>query len=198
MRAVSESRITPLWPLIMLLLIGFLAILPTTQIQLRFDISLLQTHEWWRLISAHWVHLGWQHTVLNALGLLLIWYIAPRGLWLYWWVFYILSGLVISLVLLYQKQVANYVGASGVLHGMLLLAAYYSRILPLTRRFVFIGIIVTKVIWEQTPWYSDDRLGQVIGGYVVVDAHLWGVISGLVALFFIELKNLWGFKQKDV
>lgn len=189
MSVTALSKLSPLWPLTMLVLVMALALMPSLEMPLRLESSMVLKDEWWRLVSAHWVHLGWQHSLLNGLGLLLVWYLAPRGKWYYWWSFYIVSALIISTFLLYQGEVRSYVGASGVLHGLLILAAYYSSILSTPRRLLFIGIIIAKLIWEQTPWYSDNGLGNVIGGYVVTQAHLWGGITAGLALCIIELKK---------
>src|ERR1700680_271127 len=40
---------------------------------LRYDRNALLDGQWWRLASAHLVHLGLRHTLLNALGVVLLW-----------------------------------------------------------------------------------------------------------------------------
>lgn len=185
-------KLTPIWPLAMISLVLVLTIIPSAQMLLRLDDNYTLADQWWRLITAHWVHLGWQHSLLNILGLLLVWFLSPRGSWLYWWAFYLCCSLLISGVLLYQTEIRNYVGASGVLHGLLILAAYFSPVLTRLRRYLFIGIIILKLLWEQTPWYSGDGLGSVIGGFVVTDAHFWGGITACLVLCAIEIKKRWG------
>src|ERR687898_192895 len=45
---------------------------------LRYDRSGLEAGEWWRLLTAHFVHLSLKHAVLNMLGLGLMWALFAR------------------------------------------------------------------------------------------------------------------------
>src|SRR5690606_7656082 len=74
----------------------------------------LDQGEWWRLLTAHFVHLGWTHTILNVLGILLCRALAPkcfdRTLWPR------LAALAAGVgVLLWwgSPGVSSYVGLSG-------------------------------------------------------------------------------------
>jgi hypothetical protein len=40
---------------------------------LRYDRSGIAAGGWWRLLTAHIVHLDWHHLLLNELGLVLVW-----------------------------------------------------------------------------------------------------------------------------
>src|SRR5690606_12461439 len=44
---------------------------------LRLDASALAAGQFWRLVTAHLVHLSWPHALLNTGGLLLGWVLAP-------------------------------------------------------------------------------------------------------------------------
>ena len=65
---------------------------------LGYDREALERFQWWRLLTAHLVHLSWQHTLLNCGGLVLLWILFARelspGRWL--WVT-CLSALTIDL-----------------------------------------------------------------------------------------------------
>ena len=37
----------------------------------RFQQDWFQQAEFWRIITAHWIHFNWQHLLLNGLGLVL-------------------------------------------------------------------------------------------------------------------------------
>ncbi len=75
---------------------------------------------WWQLASAQWVHWGWQHALVNVLGmvfvLLLLHGRVPgrvQGVGL-------LGGyLGVAGALAWDSACAHYAGASGALHGML-------------------------------------------------------------------------------
>ena len=75
------------------------------------------------------------------------------------------------------------------LHGLLILAAFYSQWLELWRRVLIILLISVKLLWEQSPWYADTGVGDMIGGYVVVDAHFLGGLAGLLIIFVVFTKN---------
>src|SRR3546814_5112990 len=49
-----------------------------TQAALRFSRQALEQGAWWRLFTAHFIHLGWAHTVLNIAGVLLCCALAPQ------------------------------------------------------------------------------------------------------------------------
>src|ERR1700728_4776478 len=73
--------------------------------------------QWWRLFSAHLVHLSWRHTLLNCAGVAVLWAFfarefAPRR-WL--WILGA-AALFIDLGLWFRYPgVEWYLGASGVL-----------------------------------------------------------------------------------
>ena len=159
---------------------------------LRFDESAIAQGQYWRLITAHFVHLGWIHGLLNVGGLLLVAWVQPKGPFIYWLGFYVMCSGFISLVLFWGHQTPNYVGASGVLHGLLILATFFSQWLEPWRRNLMIGVICLKLLWEQSPFYANPEVEQLIGGYVVVDAHFLGglaAMSILVAVGILRFYN---------
>jgi len=155
------------------------------RLALRYDRGALASGEWWRLVTAHLVHLSFEHAVLNVLGLVLIWALfareyTPRG-WLL-----ILASTVIAIdvgLWLGDSTVQWYVGSSGVLHGVLAAGtlAYLRRRDRLG--WILALFMVGKLLYEQ--WVG--ALPLVTGGAsVVVDAHLYGVLGGLMAALFLR------------
>ena len=110
------------WPLILVILVLILSAVgaPVNHV-LRFDHQAIFIGEYWRLVTAHFVHLGWAHALLNSGGLLLVAWMQPMGSVWRWWAFYLASSLFISIVMLINGEVSTYVGASGVLHGLSLI-----------------------------------------------------------------------------
>ena len=45
---------------------------------LQYDRAALATGEWWRLVTGHLVHLGWDHLALNVAGLIGLWWLYGR------------------------------------------------------------------------------------------------------------------------
>jgi rhomboid family GlyGly-CTERM serine protease len=147
---------------------------------LRYDRAALAAGQWWRLLSAHFVHLDFDHAALNSLGLLLMWALFARdyrpGQWLA-----IVLGSIAAIdagLWLRDSTIAWYVGSSGALHGVM--AA--GTLAHLRRRdldgCILAAFIVLKLLYEQSSGalpFTDSHAG------VIVDAHLFGVLGGLAA-----------------
>lgn len=154
----------------------------------RYQHDWLQSGEYWRVFSAHWVHVNWKHFLLNAAGILLCLSItAPGWSFIRWLLYQIYFALGISVLFtLFNPQLNWYVGYSGVLYGIFLLAA-----VDLYQRDRLIAgllgaAIVIKITLEQT---SDINLttSDMIGSPVIVDAHLYGVILAFLIASVIRV-----------
>lgn len=178
------------WPIVFIAIFMALSLGDdTVRYWLRFDRDAIWDGEIWRVFSGHWVHLGWVHTLLNSAGMLLVAWLLPKGHWKYWLAFWFFASLWTTLGVWLDERTGLYVGASGVLHGLLVLAAWYSRWLDDVRRYLMLIIIAGKLIWEQTTWYDDGQLMDVIGGHVVVNAHLFGGLTAYAVLAAIWIRN---------
>ena len=155
----------------------------------RYQQNLFESAQIWRLFTAHWVHVGWMHLLLNALGLVICVSLTHPGWSPARWLLYTASMAVgISvLLMLFNPEVPDYAGLSGVLFGLYLLAALslYSR-----DRLIAVLIIVAivgKVLMEQFSFY-DFNSGELIGARVIVDAHLYGLSMAIaIALVWAGL-----------
>ncbi len=146
---------------------------------LRYQRDLIAA-EPWRLLTAHWVHLGWSHLLLNAVGLLLVSLLVGDAFRpAVWASLLLLSPLAISLGLfLLDPGLSWYVGFSGVLHSLIVAGA----LAHLGREPQVMGplllLVGGKLLWEQLvgPLPGSE---QGAGGPVVVDAHLYGALVAL-------------------
>jgi rhomboid family GlyGly-CTERM serine protease len=88
---------------------------------LRYDRSAIAAGGWWRLLTAHIVHLDAHHLILNELGLVLMWSLFAQDYDAVEWCVIVLAGaLAISSGLWWlSPRVSWYVGASGVLHSVM-------------------------------------------------------------------------------
>jgi rhomboid family GlyGly-CTERM serine protease len=198
MLAFAQRHSLSIWPLCLAVLISLLVALnPWLKPWLRYDEGAVAHGEIWRLLTAHFVHLGWVHGLLNGAGFILLALIQPAGRAWLWLVFYCASSVLISLYIVVDSMTYYYVGASGVLHGLFIVAAYFSQSLDLWRRYALITLVVAKLFWEQSQYYQDNGLGDAIGGFVYVDAHLVGGLCGLAVVLVLLLKNRLKFPQYD-
>lgn len=148
---------------------------------LRFDRQAIEKGHWWLLLSGNFVHLGNNHLWMNMAGFALIvalvW--TQFNVW-EWLLITLFSSLCVGVGLfLFDHEVNWYVGFSGSLHG-LIIAGSLADLKRYPRSAAALLIMVgAKLAWEQLagPLPGSE---SVAGGSVVVNAHLYGAIAGLV------------------
>jgi rhomboid family GlyGly-CTERM serine protease len=144
---------------------------------LRYDRAALAHGEWWRLLTAHVVHLGLRHALLNALGLALMGALFARDYSPRAWTAVVLGAVagIDAGLWLADSTVEWYVGSSGVLHGVMAAGA-----LARARRGEWDGgllgaLLAVKLAYEH--WVGP--LPFAGSAAVVVDAHVFGVLGAL-------------------
>lgn len=148
---------------------------------LRYDREAIAAGEWWRLLSAHLVHLGPGHAVLNGGVLVLVMILVGRDLpALEWLGVGLLCALAVSLgVWWLVPEVERFVGLSGVLHGLMIAGAIQSWPRQRLVAGTILGYLAIKLTWEAiagpTPGTS-----HAAGGDVLVESHLYGALPGLI------------------
>ncbi len=151
---------------------------------LRYDRAALGHGELWRLLTAHLVHLDLHHTLLNCLGLLLMWALFARDYTPRQWLVILLGSMAVidAGLAVWDSTLRWYVGSSGALHG----AMAAGTLAHLRRRerdaWLLAAFLAGKIVWEQgvgaLPLSGSDP--------VVVDAHLFGAAGGLAAAAFLK------------
>jgi rhomboid family GlyGly-CTERM serine protease len=139
---------------------------------LRYDRSAIAAGGWWRLLTAHIVHLDVHHLILNELGVVLMWSLFAQDYDAVEWCVIVLSGaLAISSGLWWlSPRVSWYVGASGVLHSVMAAGAAKHLALRSWDRWILSIGLCAKLAWEQ--WSGPHA------PLIVVDAHLYGALCG--------------------
>ncbi|HTU66216.1 MAG TPA: rhombosortase [Steroidobacteraceae bacterium] len=140
--------------------------------------------EWWRLLSAHVVHLDAAHATLNGMGLVLMWALFARDYspWR-WAAIYLFSSLCISAGLwFFDPDVTNYVGASGALHGVMTAGTLAHLRRGDLDGWILAVFIVVKLGFEQ----FSGALPFSSSGNTIVDAHLYGAVGGFGLACFLR------------
>ncbi|HVE88748.1 MAG TPA: rhombosortase [Burkholderiaceae bacterium] len=153
----------------------------------------------WRWLTAHFVHVNWQHALINAVAL---WVVArlfapdlntPRQLWAL-----LAAAVAVSAGLAtFYPTIDPYRGLSGALHGLFFAGSALWLIKARPRRFrelwlpaaLFFGGWI-KVVLEQ-PGDATTPYAEWLGAGVVPQAHLFGAACGTVLglLFAISDAN---------
>lgn len=148
---------------------------------LRYDRLAIADGQLWRIWTAHFVHLGWQHASLNLLGLLLCGWLTPaaalRGLWRQ--ALWLALGVGLCLWA-FSPEVPNYVGFSGVLYGLFV----WSLAPQAWRGDRFAGLALLLVLgWMLWQWLGEPLRAeqQWIGGSVIGVAHVYGFVLAALA-----------------
>jgi rhomboid protease GluP len=143
--------------------------------------------EWWRLLSAMFLHGGMTHLMMNMVSL----YLVGRGAEMYfdtksYLSIYFFSGIIGGLVSLYMHPVSVGVGASGAIFGIFgalagFFLAHRERIASYSKAFMkdFSVIIFINLI-----------IGLSIPS-IDVSAHIGGLIIGFVGGYMISKDPKW-------
>jgi len=157
------------------------------ELLLRYDRDALAGAELWRLLTGHVVHLGWSHALLDLAGLILMWALFfgdyRPGYWL------LIGAASIAAIdagfWFLEPQLAWYVGLSGMLHGVMSAGTWAH----LRRRdwdaWILAAFLLAKLVWEQTHG-ALPLSGAGSQLRVVVDAHLFGAMGGLLAALWLR------------
>jgi rhomboid family GlyGly-CTERM serine protease len=142
---------------------------------LRFDRAGLAAGGWWRLLTAHIVHLDLHHLVLNELGLVLMWSLFAQDYDAVDWCIIVLAGaLAIGAGLWWFSPTVDwYVGMSGVLHTIMAAGTMQHLITGVWDRWLLAVCLLVKLAYEQhAQWIGSGA------PLIVVDAHLYGALAG--------------------
>lgn len=147
---------------------------------LRYDRVAIDHGEWWRLATAHWVHLGLRHLILDSAGLVLLWVLYAReltpGAWLWVGVW---ATAAIDLGLWWgEPEIQWYLGISGLLHAGWAAGAAVLTLRRAPFGILMLAILTLKLALEQRHGVSliDATLP------VVTAAHLYGALGGVMAV----------------
>ena len=156
----------------------------------RFDRELVEQGDVWLLFSGHIVHLNWSHWMLNMAGLAIVaFFFSSHASFKQWLTVILVSACVINIGLWWwMPEISNYVGLSGVLHGLFLYGALREiRFYPVSG-YVLTLVLIGKLVWE---FFNGALPGSedMTGGRVLTEAHLLGATGGTLVWLLEWLKR---------
>ncbi len=135
----------------------------------------------WRALTGHFLHSNHWHLVMNLGALLLMLMLHQLYYNLKSLALLLVSGCVAISVLLYlfSPDIQIYVGLSGWLHCFITTGALLDIKHKIQSGWLILLGVIAKVTYEQ--WQGPDaELAALIDANVAIDAHLYGVICGLL------------------
>ncbi len=148
----------------------------------------IEKGQWWRLLTTHICHTNGYHLILNGIGLAVV-----SALFLETFkkisllVASLFSALFISIcLLLLEPDLQWYVGLSGVLHALFAIGVC-DELKKADKWGIILAVgFLVKIAFEQ---FNGPSLltESLIAATVLVNAHLYGAIAGVVYFLMIPL-----------
>lgn len=144
--------------------------------------------EWWRVLTAHVVHVNAAHAALNAAGLLVLyalfrpWVRVAAILGLTLWLSLVVSAGVAWRL---SGEIGGYAGLSGILHGYWAAGVWAAWRARRREAAVAGALLIGKLAWEAV--HGDTGTAGLIGAPVVTEAHLYGALGGVAAMLVVRL-----------
>ena len=158
---------------------------------LDYNRELIIDGEFWRLITGNFNHTNIYHVLLNVSALAVISglhyrYYSPAA---YFSLILILSVGVGAGIFWLSPSTYLYVGLSGILHGIIIVGAIIDVTKQYYSGYVLIAGTIIKIINEQF-FNSPIEMSQLIEAKVLTEAHLYGLVTGLIiAPLFVYLNK---------
>lgn len=174
-------------PVLILLITATIHFLPTAwQDLVNYHSTEINQGQWWRWISGHFAHTNGMHAVMNGFALALVANLYAKWLTPLKQTILILVMCCLTSVGIYfgSPHLIDYVGLSGVLHGLFVIGACKDIQEKEKTGYILLLAIVIKVVYEQV-FGASESVAQMINAPVATDAHLWGSISGLAVFALI-------------
>lgn len=154
-----------------------------------FERYSIQQGQLWRLLTGHLVHANHIHLLLNMCALAFVLMLFDKQLNnKQWLVLIVVSAIIQSIAFYYLlPQVQRYVGLSGVIHSLYVFGAVRLLALPKERSLAcFLLALVTLKLLTENLGHGISVTEQMIASHVLVEAHWYGAVIGLVSIFILQ------------
>lgn len=142
----------------------------------------VSTGEYWRLLTANFVHFGWAHTLMNiaAFGLCSLVFFNDLSLKKYsFLLLWCCLGVGVG-VFFFSPEYSPYAGLSGAIHGLIVAGLIQTRAYPLWIKVGGLILLAGKLIQENLPSYQATDLQELIPVAIAVESHAYGAIAGVL------------------
>ena len=169
------------WPALLGLFSAALLLLDTeTVAALSYNRQAVADGQWWRLLTANFVHLGWWHYSLNVASLALLLALCPERLPGWDWLARILLVSFGTCLGMYWRApwITSYVGLSGMIYGLFFLGLGAQAIAGDRFAWACMAFLAARITWEFVVGIPRSE-EELVGGHIVPESHLFGVIAAL-------------------
>ncbi|WP_299798815.1 rhombosortase [uncultured Shewanella sp.] len=155
---------------------------------LAFRRSAIGAGDYWRLISGNLLHTNHWHLVMNLAGLwvLLLLFKPHFSALSFTSVFILLCALQGLGLYLFFPLLSGYVGLSGMLHGLFTYGAIKDIAAGIKSGYLLLAGVFIKVGYEQI-FGASEQVTQMIDARVATEAHLIGVVTGILLSILVGL-----------
>lgn len=149
---------------------------------LSLDRSQVARGEYWRLLTANFVHFGWAHTLMNLGAFLLCSFALLSEFSIKAFTALIVSCCLVVGICIYtfNPEYETYAGLSGALHGFIVAGLLVNKRHKYWVNGILITLVFAKVINENRAGYQSNELQDLLPVAVAYSAHLYGALAGLV------------------
>ena len=168
---------------LLLVLVSCIAFLfePSASVYFELNRDWPQSHEYYRLVTGHFMHTNALHLLFNVVGVILLWllhgddYKAPS----YLMKFIVICILVSLLLYQFAPSTVSYVGLSGAIHGVFAWGCVRDIENKVHSGWLLLLGLLIKVGNEQL-YGAGTLMPNLIEADVAIDSHLYGSILGLI------------------
>lgn len=156
-----------------------------------YDRQAILNGDIYRLLTFHFVHISNVHFLNNMFALAALWLLYGRTMRLRVWIGALITsaGIIGLCLLLLSPEVGWTAGFSGLLCALFAYASIRSAMSGEHWSWTVLAFLVAKIVLEQTIG-PNTTMERLIGSAIIVDAHMFGVIAGI--LFAVVYKKICG------